>query len=232
MPGLLRIPPRCFNPRLREGGDDVLVDPYAGATAGFQSTPPRGRRPSGGRAAGAHGRFNPRLREGGDTPVNLGDRAHVVSIHASAREATGNPLILYRLEHVSIHASAREATQRAGNRIVLPVCFNPRLREGGDKKRWGLSPGSGVCFNPRLREGGDKTCCWIMVVSLCFNPRLREGGDALIVAAPRVAFSVSIHASAREATLLQSWNRRARMFQSTPPRGRRPISDLNSRSVM
>ena len=55
----------------------------------FQSTPPRGRR---------------RAR------VVLSGVAPVVSIHASAREATNNPSTYARPVNVSIHASAREAT--------------------------------------------------------------------------------------------------------------------------
>ena len=56
----------------------------------------------------------------------------IVSIHASAREATNNRHPSIRIMTVSIHASAREAT------CVRVVCgstdasFNPRLREGGD----------------------------------------------------------------------------------------------------
>ena len=58
---------RCFNPRLREGGD---VADYTGCswTKGF----------------------NPRLREGGDKLFKLQGDGLYVSIHASAREATSH----------------------------------------------------------------------------------------------------------------------------------------------
>src|SRR5690606_17923956 len=59
------------------------------------------------------------------------------------------------------------------------MSFDPRLRAGGDSRRW---------RKPRL--------------SLCFDPRLRAGGD--LVNASDIYFGdVSIHASAREATRAQ-----------------------------
>ena len=101
----------CFNPRLRTGGD------------------PRGSR---ARRAAAH-RFNPRLRTGGDArwcrPVASRmrfqsapphgrrhqlrirhDAVVVVSIRASAREATRHARARCAGAQVSIRASAREAT--------------------------------------------------------------------------------------------------------------------------
>ena len=55
----------------------------------FQSTPPRGRRPRDTLKESADNcNFNPRLREGGDFPRWLLSDLFVISIHASAREAT------------------------------------------------------------------------------------------------------------------------------------------------
>ena len=129
---------RRFNPRLRTGGD-LCARACTGCPCGFQSTPPHGRRPVNLRAQRRISRsFNPRLRTGGDasrtalcgriTLVSIhasareateGDTGAVerggVSIHASAREATGGVLLrVERSGNVSIHASAREATQRSG----------------------------------------------------------------------------------------------------------------------
>ena len=54
------------------------------------------------------------------------------SIYASAREATRERTDWMGLFCISIHASAREATGvPAGNRTCI-LDFNPRLREGGD----------------------------------------------------------------------------------------------------
>ena len=89
-----------------------------------------------------------------------------VSIHASAREATGFRVNLDAQEVVSIHASAREATIHA--HAIAPRGRRRRL----SARRWRRH-----CFNPRLREGGDMLDRYKRRVGLCFNPRLREGGD-------------------------------------------------------
>ena len=61
----------------------------------------------------------------------------------------------------------------------------------------------GMHFNPRLREGGDSAWLPIWFASGYFNPRLREGGD-VYEAFYADKYFISIHASAREATSLQS----------------------------
>ena len=80
-----------------------------------------------------------------------------------------------------------------------PGSFNPRLRTGGDP-----SPPSGAaaaaCFNPRLRTGGDTSSKTSSHRLSSFNPRLRTGGDGVTPRAFKRQRSVSIHASAREAT--------------------------------
>ena len=144
----------------------------------------------------------------------------LVSIHASAREATdgGDLISLYQL--VSIHASAREATcllEFAGGLLWVSIHASareatifdtpPRLPAGvsihASAREATLGPGPGLSgrtsFNPRLRTGGDLfrheqlARCW------CFNPRLRTGGDE---EGERFFFY-------------------AAEFQSTPPHGRR-----------
>ena len=55
---------------------------------GFQSTPPRRRRQSGGMYDAAVLYFNPRLREGGDSQGVCMMQLYYISIHASAKEAT------------------------------------------------------------------------------------------------------------------------------------------------
>ena len=78
--------------------------------------------------------------------------------------------------NISIHASAKEATKDHHFWKWLKMDFNPRLREGGDKKE------------------GDGS-----VYSLDFNPRLREGGDFCFFLFQHF-HKISIHASAKEAT--------------------------------
>ena len=98
-----------FNPRLREGGD-LQGQINCLALYRFQSTPPRRRRPFGVSLGTVHRNFNPRLREGGDIGSNEEYAAYVISIHASAKEATGRRHTRKPTRWISIHASAKEAT--------------------------------------------------------------------------------------------------------------------------
>ena len=123
----------------------------------------------------------------------------MVSIHASAREATncianhamingfnprlrtgGDPAPVphrYPASFVSIHASAREATEIADRRKAAES-FQSTPPHG---RRRGLVE-SGIPtagFNPRLRTGGDGVRLHSRWQCDCFNPRLRTGGDSL-----------------------------------------------------
>ena len=55
-------------------------------------------------------------------------------------------------------------------------------------------------FNPRLREGGDRRMQWMRKKQEIFNPRLREGGDLIFLIMEYLTMVFSIHASAKEAT--------------------------------
>ena len=112
-----------FNPRLRTGGDPVTLYP-AELSAEFQSTPPHGRR----------------LKH-----LSVDFALFIVSIHASAREATRTDIELVgdlmfqstpphgrRLFRpnssqpgiaVSIHASAREATYSLSESLIVVTRF-------------------------------------------------------------------------------------------------------------
>ena len=103
-----------------------------------------------------------------------------------------------QLSNFSIHASAKEATH------LFCLCYNiinfqstpPRRR----RRYRGQSAGKAKFFNPRLREGGDSDFF---------------GKDIT----PHV---FSIHASAKEATvMMMHYSLRNLRFQSTPPRRRR-----------
>ena len=102
------------------------------------------------------------------------------------------------------------------------IDFNPRLREGGDIICI-VGNSCIVNFNPRLREGGDKIDILFPPNKRYFNPRLREGGDVLWILLWILWITISIHASAKEATfpLYLLWM--GKRFQSTPPRRRRRI---------
>ena len=99
---------------------------------------------------------------------------------------------------ISIHASAKEATLFTLIFIFPLIYFNPRLREGGDEHLTQYKIFYSY-FNPRLREGGDYSIQIPVKPFAYFNPRLREGGDTSLIGL-FVIITISIHASAKEAT--------------------------------
>ncbi len=129
--------------------------------------------------------------------------------------------------------------------------FDPRLREGGDS----CGPpqiGHHACFDPRLREGGDclrsvdrpkcrefrstpprgrrplsTSRAFIPFRFRSTPPRGRRPGSAH---QPLHLLSVSIHASAREATPIPTNPVFRSMFRSTPPRGRRRTAPMQRAS--
>ena len=57
-----------------------------------------------------------------------------ISIHASEKEATFGTIEGMCKLKISIHASEKEATVIAAPLTGKKLYFNPRLREGGDKR--------------------------------------------------------------------------------------------------
>ena len=124
-----------------------------------------------------YGCFNPRVREGRDLLYSCCIHYHT-SFNPRVRE--GRDVDSHRPDGylcVSIHASARDATSGTGSCTKQIRCFNPRVREGRDY------------------TAGNET-----VLPLSFNPRVREGRDIHDRAKSADTKSVSIHASARDAT--------------------------------
>ena len=166
----------------------------------FQSTPPHGRRPLVG--------------------LNLLKR-QMVSIHASAREAT--LALEYQAGGVGF-----QSTPPHGRRLDFPLPeppritgFNPRLRTGGDRKFVHRASGARSCFNPRLRTGGDADGVCPGKADRSFNPRLRTGGDSTVkhcVICHRLFQSTPPHGRRRKGARLKAISV---LFQSTPPHGRR-----------
>jgi len=76
----------------------------------FQSTHPRGMRHRFCRWTVDPDDFNPRIREGCDAELINVQGLINISIHASARDATGSLIKLIESVIISIHASARDAT--------------------------------------------------------------------------------------------------------------------------
>ena len=100
-----------FNPRLR-GEATLNKQEIRLSLDGFQSTPPRGRRPAFPFFEAAVRDISIHASER-EAPALFQDSLPLteISIHASAREATAHfPVVPSCLQLISIHASAREAT--------------------------------------------------------------------------------------------------------------------------
>ena len=78
----------------------------------------------------------------------------VVSIHAPVKGATECSLLIGTIMTVSIHAPVKGATPGKWKWLCCDYCFNPRTREGCDRRSYPLSPAF-LRFNPRTREGCD-----------------------------------------------------------------------------
>ena len=78
--------------------------------------------------------------------------------------------------YVSIRAPVKGATFHPVPMREAELCFNPRSREGSDK-RAELQLLENLCFNPRSREGSDLKTLFKVMMIYCFNPRSREGSD-------------------------------------------------------
>ena len=191
---------RNFNPRTREGCDFHRLKGIIRVKAISIHAPARGATMVAPVAGFFHFHFNPRTREGCDYRCrHLGHSFHrFQSTHPrGVRLAAIDDL--KAIVGISIHAPARGATS------VLVVCFpyninfNPRTREGCDKKRRRICERS-KNFNPRTREGCDVTTTNYYELLLTFqsthprgvrqigrqgsqglrddfNPRTREGCD-------------------------------------------------------
>ena len=77
-------------------------------------------------------------------------------------------------------------------------------------------------FNPRSHEGSDYKDNYNMQIKLYFNPRSHEGSD-LLPEEIRMVLTISIHAPTRGATQIDRCIDVNLIFQSTLPRGERPI---------
>ena len=165
----------------------------------FQSTLPRRERPSIRSDAYCHFYFNPRSREGSDLQL-FRVRGKPPYFNPRSREGSDGrherPVV--RAE-ISIHAPAKGATYNAVVIAAEDDDFNPRSREGSDAVDTG-SRQFRMNFNPRSREGSDGLREPRAKQPVHFNPRSREGSDETIKLVVKED-SISIHAPAKGATL-------------------------------
>ena len=164
--------------------------------------------------------FNPRLREGGDDDLDSLAEEYIISIHASAKEATKRPLPSGHTDRISIHASAKEATLPADGDIdaalkfqstpprrrrhvtwedmtkALKISIHASAKEATNFHLTFLLSGGFQSTPPRRRR---PSWLFFILFDFYFNPRLREGGDVLTTTSD-TSIVISIHASAKEAT--------------------------------
>ena len=130
-----RSRPKCFNPRAREGRDNIEDAPLAVIPG-----------------------FNPRAREGRDAAIDFWER--VVEAFQPARPRGARPpKTSLPKSRSGKFQPARPRGARLGElrrRWRVSRGFNPRAREGRDASRLDRTiPNQG--FNPRAREGRDRT---------------------------------------------------------------------------
>ena len=106
---------------------------------------------------------------------------NLISIHAPARGATSMAAMGTTL------GNGFQSTLPRGERLVKPCCLKYPFN-----------------FNPRSREGSDKRHSRNMFETIDFNPRSREGSDLHRFRHVLVVVGISIHAPARGATATAS----------------------------
>ena len=147
-----------FNPRSREGSDDVY-----------------------NQCAVRCGYFNPRSREGSDgTRAPASVKARRISIHAPAKGATAS-VSLPRLSDPFQSTLPRRERRHSTPSPSSHRYFNPRSREGSDRKQTEVSK---VIFRISIHapaKGATAGICGQCQTDAYFNPRSREGSDAVSV---------------------------------------------------
>ena len=171
--------------------------------------------------------FNSRFREGSDLLYRTIKREMGISIHASAKEATGLALFLGIIQLISIHASAKEATLPPTMTLIISmISIHASAKEATTyhllilkillfqftlprRKRLLLQITfqSSLIFQFTLPRRKRLVSFIYDINNSYFNSRFREGSD------PNQTFvrnlnSISIHASAKEATAINTKNLR------------------------
>mgnify|MGYP001432823433 CR=1 FL=1 len=222
----------CFNPRAHAGRDWCLIYTYE-ETARFNPRAHAGRDALGLFLYLRQYGFNPRAHAGRDADTNT---AFAVfgrfnpRAHAGRDERQGKEPFF---KVVSIHAPTLHQNL---------VCFNPRAHAGRDLTVYahcqtrtfqstrprGARPDAlfffplGVSFNPRAHAGRDTRWRMLLTGLVSFNPRAHAGRDPHVDNSAK-RNSVSIHAPTRGATSNPFQFVAPHQFQSTRPRGARPM---------
>ncbi len=222
----------------------MIVAPST-ATVTFQSTRPRGARPSGGAITVPNAWFQSTRPRGARPPVKSVTIPAARFQSTRPRGARPPPPCRFRsCRRVSIHAPAWGATVVDARSGFFDRCFNPRARVGRDPCS-PRRPRRDRCFNPRARVGRDRTLDNSNAPLVLFQSTRPRGARRLPPVHHGPHRTVSIHAPAWGATPIavevastaSRFNPRARVgrdirpqggtdsssrFQSTRPRGARP----------
>ncbi len=164
----------------------------------FQSTHPRGVRPTTRLWNFRLNRFNPRTHEGCDPAILLTNSSRRVSIHAPTRGATGKNLIRRpRSEFQSTHPRGVRLYIR--RRTIYRSSFNPRTHEGCDSiSAEELSTGV-VSIHAPTRGATQVSGIPNTYRKVSIHAPTR--GATTFVACARECAHVSIHAPTRGATI-------------------------------
>ena len=129
------------------------------------------------------------------THINL----HMISIHASAKEATRFHIL--QCTHIIFQSTPPRRRRRSNTE--KRHCFILRFQSTPPRRRRLISSNAGggifnISIHASAKEATSK-CGQSPCDDRNFNPRLREGGDYIILM-ELGSIVISIHASAKEAT--------------------------------
>ena len=193
----------------------------------FQSTHPRGVRPFGALDSSLTGHFNPRTREGCDA-AHFIRRGTCRDFNPRTREGCDFSfarLIVTPFTFQSTHPRGVRLQNKASQRRYRPISIHAPVRGAtivGDGQFYSFvisihAPARGATLSRWIKDGKIQD----------FNPRTREGCD-LSITSTKSVFSADFNPRTREGCDRCRLNRRRlhRGFQSTHPRGVRPVKDL------
>ncbi len=190
-----------FNPRAH-AGRDARFSVSSTMNALFQSTRPRGARPSARRSISRHGVcFNPRAHAGRDAYKSATVHTHKrfqSTRPRGARQSCHRPNMAEA--SVSIHAPTRGATDMTASTAGANSRFNPRAHAGRD--RFPLeSLTLQSSFNPRAHAGRDAPRRYVRPFPEQVSIHAPTRGATRPVDSSNPISTVSIHAPTRGATL-------------------------------
>ena len=165
----------------------------------FQSTPPRRRRRHAADLFHRYLHFNPRLREGGDYELTCTYNSYIFQSTPPRRRRHSAKWNKEKECIISIHASAKEATSSLKHNVAYFHYFNPRLREGGDVHFVWMCSGRPISIHASAKEATDNEDEQAERYRISIHASAKEATvqNLLFVAGFK---RISIHASAKEAT--------------------------------